>query len=385
MATYKVIQNIEAEDKFLGPLTFKQFIFAAIAAICIYLGVYALIKGIVWVIVIMIFPTIFASFLAFPWGRDQTTELWLLAKIRYMVKPRLRIWNQAGQENLVTITAPIKVDKHLTKDLTPDQVQSRLKALATTIDSHGWAIKNVDMIPSTDFSDEPSDRLIHPSAMPRDVPSVDVEATQDVLDETSNPLAKKLDGLMDASAETHHQQVLAELNDARHAGDEKSSKTNNNWFMNNPDLTGLPDPMAVSKGIEPGSLETDANTPLTDEEKTLLRKIHEEEARLNPLNPNGGLPAIKTTHESTEEVTLKPPPPKPAAPMNPEVAQSLAVPAPPPPPPPKPVPPAAPTPQQAEKRRLATNNDRSIESLAREVNKKPVVENKDGEVIISLH
>jgi hypothetical protein len=31
MATYKVLQDIEAEDKLLGPLTLKQFIFAAVA------------------------------------------------------------------------------------------------------------------------------------------------------------------------------------------------------------------------------------------------------------------------------------------------------------------------------------------------------------------
>jgi hypothetical protein len=35
MATYKVIQDIEAEDKLVGPLSLKQFIFALIA---IFLG-----------------------------------------------------------------------------------------------------------------------------------------------------------------------------------------------------------------------------------------------------------------------------------------------------------------------------------------------------------
>jgi len=38
MATYKVIQDIEAEDKLVGPLTLRQFIYAAIAAICGYLS-----------------------------------------------------------------------------------------------------------------------------------------------------------------------------------------------------------------------------------------------------------------------------------------------------------------------------------------------------------
>ena len=33
MATYKVIQDIEAEDKLIGPLTLRQFIYAGYAFI----------------------------------------------------------------------------------------------------------------------------------------------------------------------------------------------------------------------------------------------------------------------------------------------------------------------------------------------------------------
>ena len=33
MAQYKVIQDIEAEDKLLGPLTLRQFIYAAITVV----------------------------------------------------------------------------------------------------------------------------------------------------------------------------------------------------------------------------------------------------------------------------------------------------------------------------------------------------------------
>ncbi len=40
MATYKVIQDIEAEDKFLGPLTLKQFIFGAAAVFFGYLSLF---------------------------------------------------------------------------------------------------------------------------------------------------------------------------------------------------------------------------------------------------------------------------------------------------------------------------------------------------------
>ena len=45
MATYKVIQDIEAEDKLVGPLTLRQFVYGGIAALCAYLSFFALSKG----------------------------------------------------------------------------------------------------------------------------------------------------------------------------------------------------------------------------------------------------------------------------------------------------------------------------------------------------
>ena len=45
MAVYKVIQDIEAEDKLLGPLTLKQFIFAVIAAGFVF-AAYLLVKSV---------------------------------------------------------------------------------------------------------------------------------------------------------------------------------------------------------------------------------------------------------------------------------------------------------------------------------------------------
>ncbi len=37
MATYKVIQDIEAEDHILGPLSLRQFIFALVSIFMFYL------------------------------------------------------------------------------------------------------------------------------------------------------------------------------------------------------------------------------------------------------------------------------------------------------------------------------------------------------------
>src|SRR4051812_20205059 len=110
MAVYKVIQDIEAEDRLLGPLTFKGLVYAIIAAGLGFINFKLLISSagpFKWfMILLLMLPMILFGVLASPLGRDQPTEVWLLARLRFFTKPRLRIWNQMGLTNLVTITAP---------------------------------------------------------------------------------------------------------------------------------------------------------------------------------------------------------------------------------------------------------------------------------------
>src|SRR5581483_953621 len=148
MAEYKVIQDIEAEDKLLGPLTLKGFIYALIAGTLAFLNFKLVatpaIGSIRWALLVIFgLPMLLFGVLASPLGREQPTEIWLLSRIRFFIKPKSRVWDQSGLNNLVTITAPKKVDKHLTKELSQNEVKSRLKTLAVTMDSRGWAVKNV--------------------------------------------------------------------------------------------------------------------------------------------------------------------------------------------------------------------------------------------------
>jgi hypothetical protein len=117
MATYKVIQDIEAEDKLLGPFGLRQFIYLIIVAVTFFV-MYKLSEAGAWFIALPLLPIpLFFGMLALPVGGEQPTETWLLAKVRFFVKPRRRIWDQAGQLNLVTITAPKKIEKVLTKNM----------------------------------------------------------------------------------------------------------------------------------------------------------------------------------------------------------------------------------------------------------------------------
>jgi hypothetical protein len=203
MATYKVIQDIEAEDKLVGPLTLKQFIFAAIAACFAFVAFMIASKTTIFA-AIPFLPFILAfGIMAAPLGRDQPTDIWLAAKIRFFIKPRRRIWDQSGIKELVTITVPKRIEKHLSNGLSQQEVKSRLKALADTIDSHGWAIKNVDvnMYSSPTYIGEDSDRLIDPASLPQVVPDIDITAADDIMD-ISSPVAQHFNEMVQQSTQT---------------------------------------------------------------------------------------------------------------------------------------------------------------------------------------
>src|SRR6478609_6089041 len=116
MATYKVIQDIEAEDKLVGPLSLRQFVYAIVTLACLFLGFK--LATVQWFLAFpFIPPAVLFGFLAAPFGHDQPSEVWLLAKIRFSLKPRKRIWDQTGVQELVTITAPKTLEHNLTNGL----------------------------------------------------------------------------------------------------------------------------------------------------------------------------------------------------------------------------------------------------------------------------
>src|SRR4051812_37490716 len=119
MAVYKVIQDIEAEDKIVGFLSLKSFIYALIACAMAYINVRFLMAGslgplrFVFILIFMI-PMLVFGILAAPLGRDQPTEVWILSHIKFFLNPRMRIWDQSGAQELVTITVPRKIVRDYT-------------------------------------------------------------------------------------------------------------------------------------------------------------------------------------------------------------------------------------------------------------------------------
>ena len=221
MATYKVIQDIEAEDKLVGPLGFRALLYAAGAAFLAFISFRIIITTglgpVRWLLVpIFLLPMFLLAILALPLGREQPTEVWLLSRVRFMMKPKRRTWDQDGIGEFVTITAPKQTEHKFTKGLSPTEVHSRLKALATTLDSRGWAMKNenVNLNPQLGYLQEvagETDRLIDTAELPQEVPIIDIHASEDILDEKNNPTAQKFEQLMQESDAKRRNEILHKI------------------------------------------------------------------------------------------------------------------------------------------------------------------------------
>lgn len=226
MAVYKVIQDIESEDKLLGPLTLRGLVYALIVAACIFID-FRLVTSVSlgplkWLLMlVLLFPMILFGTLALPLGGPQPTEVWLLSRIRFMLQSRKRIWNQNGLTNLVTITAPKRIEAMLTKNLSQMEVKSRLSALANTLDSRGWVVKNVNVnmgaFGGYFDSQEETERLIDTSSVVQEVPVVDVHASDDILDEKNNATAQNFQNLMLEAEAQRRQDLQNKLEAARTA------------------------------------------------------------------------------------------------------------------------------------------------------------------------
>lgn len=141
MATYKVPQDVESEDKIIGFLSLKQFIFVLVMIASLWMcWVLAKIQMLLGVIPLPI--ALVSGILGLYQRKDQPIEVYLASWLRFKTKTRTRKWDQEGLENRVIITAPKVIEKNYTKGLTKTQVDNRLTQLSALLDTRGWASKH---------------------------------------------------------------------------------------------------------------------------------------------------------------------------------------------------------------------------------------------------
>ena len=124
MAQYKVPQDVEADDKLLGPFSFRQFVYLLIAGILIAIAV-ALFSVFPLLVLIPVLPALFFIVLALPLKKDQPMETYLAAIVSYYLKPHKRIWTPGQRESTITITAPKIVEDSRTRDITGEEATHR--------------------------------------------------------------------------------------------------------------------------------------------------------------------------------------------------------------------------------------------------------------------
>lgn len=192
MAVYKVPQDVEADDKLIGPFSFRQFIYLIVMVISIALA-WGLAQLFIGLALIPLPLVIFFGALALPLRKDQPMEIYLAAVVSFYLKPRKRLWQPDGIQSLVEITAPKVVEVKRTKELSQSEAEQRLSYLANIVDTGGWAVRGV----ATPVPD---------SAMQNDVYYTAKQA-EDVLD-TGSKVAQSFDSMINQADAKRREEVV---------------------------------------------------------------------------------------------------------------------------------------------------------------------------------
>ena len=197
MSVYKVPQDVEADDKLLGPFNFRQFIYLIIVAGCIALEIF--LWGIFPGLIILPLPIIiFFGALALPLRKDQPMETYLAAVVSFYLKPNKRFWQPDGVEHLIQISAPVNKEEHLTKELSQNEASRRLSYLADIVDTEGWAIKHSIAPINTTVREEYSN---------------EARAAEDMFD--NSRVSSNVDNLLNQHDQRRKQQIMQNLDMAR--------------------------------------------------------------------------------------------------------------------------------------------------------------------------
>ena len=321
MAVYKVPQDVEADDKLIGPFSFRQFIYLIIVAVAGFVG-YLLSKIFIGLFVLVL-PIIFLfGAIALPLRKEQPMETYLVAVIRFLTKPRVRMWSPEGAMTMVTITAPKLVEKHLTKDIGGDEAEKRLAYLAQIADTRGWAARGV-----TRANESMSDIVLAEAA-----------ATKDMFDDDTS-ISRSFDQLISETDAQRRQQVVTQFQQGTLQPSTNDIGSLSLYGDDGTDPDYNPYPASMHQRVIMPASATPAPAP-------------QAPVQAQPMaTPQAQPQSAPQTYAPAPRQTQPAPPPVPAVP-SPDIM------------------------------RLANTNDLSISALAHEAHR--LASKDDGEVVVSL-
>lgn len=254
MAVYKVPQDVEADDKLIGPFSFRQFIYLIIVAVSIA-GAWGLSQLFVPLAIIPLPIIIFFAALALPLRKDQPMEAYLSAVVSfYFLKSRKRFWQPDGITSFVTIIPPKDSERVLTKELDETEATRRLDYLAQLVDTHGWAIRGAGGTPDTSISTD----LYYESR--------NSEKTPDIMDSTTAQ-AQQMTQQLNEQADEKRQEAI---NNMKIAGKEAA--------QNQSTATQNPTPAAPANDAPPVS-KLPSVAEVRARQATMSQKASDKEAR----------------------------------------------------------------------------------------------------------
>jgi hypothetical protein len=198
MAVYKVPQDVEADDKLIGPFSFRQFVYLIIVALAIA-GAWALGQLFLPLIAIPLPVIILFGALALPLRKDQPMEIYMAAIVSFYLKPRKRLWKPDGITSLIEITVPKAIEVQRTKDLSQSEASQRLSYLANVVDSQGWSVRGVG------------------APTPNSPMNIDAyyaaQQTEDILDNNA-PVSQNIDHMIDEADSRRRQEMIDRMHQA---------------------------------------------------------------------------------------------------------------------------------------------------------------------------
>ena len=105
---FKIPQNVQAEDKIVGPLTLKQLIIVGVGGGIDYFIYISLSK--VYFLTVWILPVGFVAVvtlaIAFIKIKGIPFMQFLFLYLEHMIKPKVRVWTQGGGDVFISVTQP---------------------------------------------------------------------------------------------------------------------------------------------------------------------------------------------------------------------------------------------------------------------------------------
>ncbi len=136
---FKVPQNVQREDKIVGPLTLKQLIITSVGGIIAYAIYIALAKTYLWITWLPPVAIVTVLTLAFAFLRPLNLSFakWILLWIEYSILPRKRIWVKSSANIIIPLDNQTKHKKIEQKKLEEESLieEKKLEELKKFLES----------------------------------------------------------------------------------------------------------------------------------------------------------------------------------------------------------------------------------------------------------